>query len=332
MNSRKRQWKLGAVVPLVTLLFVFGFTTLSVAEYPTKPITLIVNYIPGGGTDLPARVLSGVINKFLGQPMVVMNKPGGGTHIGSDFVAKSKPDGYTLLISYGGLEQTFSPHIRKLPFDPINDFIPITPISIYDGVALVRADAPWRSLNEVVKDAKKNPGKIRFGRSGTFGTNHILSLLFRKEAGIEMRINVPYKGGAHTMTELLGGHVDVAFLGHPISVEHVQAGKVRMLASSGKDRNPYTPEVPTFLEQGFNVVLGNIKGIAAPKGTPADIIAKLNDSIIKASKVKAFKAMMDGFYQPVVTMPQAEYAAFVKKEFDRWANFVKEEGLSADKK
>jgi len=320
------------MVPFMAVLFMFGFSTLSMAEYPTKPVNIIVNYGPGGGTDLPARALSSVITDFLGQPMIVMNKPGGGAQIGSAFVAKSRPDGYTLLLSYGGLEQTFAPHLRKLPYDPINGFIPITPISIYDCVALVKADAPWNSLKELIEDAKKNPGKIKFGRSGTFGTNHLLSLLFKKESGIEMKINLPFKGGSKTMTGLLGGHIDVAFLGHPISVEHYRSGKVRFLASSGKKRNKFTPKVPTFLEQGYNVVLGNVKGIAVPKGTPSEIVTKLHDSIIKASKTKPFKKMMKGFYQPVVTMGQAEFAEFVRTQYDHWGKFIKEEGLSAKKK
>lgn len=333
MISKKHQRRFKVVFYFTVIMLFLGISTLSSAgDYPTKPIHLIVNYGPGGGTDLPARALSSVIAEFLGQPMIVMNKPGGGAQIGSAFVAKARPDGYTLLLSYGGLEQTFAPHLRKLPYDPLNAFIPITPISVYDGVALVKKDAPWKSVKDLVADAKKRPGKIKFGRSGTFGTNHLQSLLFKKESGIPMKINIPFKGGSKTLTGLLGGHIDVAFLGHPISVEHYKAGKVRMLASSGKKRNKFTPKIPTYTEEGYNVVLGNVKGIAVPKGTSMEIVNKLHDSIIKASKTKPFKRMLKSFNQPVVTMEQAAFAQFVRDQYKRWGRFIKEEGITAKKK
>jgi tripartite-type tricarboxylate transporter receptor subunit TctC len=330
-TTRQRRFKW--VLSLVAAFILLGMTGWSAAaEFPSKPVNIIVNYGPGGGTDLPARALSSVIAEFLGQPMVVINKPGGGAQIGSNFVAKAKPDGHTLLLSYGGLEQTFAPHLRKLPYDALNDFVPITTISIYDCVALVRADAPWKSLKEVVDVAKKNPGTIKFGRSGTFGTNHLQSLLFKKESGIQMKINIPFKGGSKCMTALLGGHIDVAFLGHPLSLTQQMAGKIRMLASSGKARNKFTPDLPTYGEFGYDIVLGNVKGIAAPKGTPMEVVAKLHDAIIKSTKTKPFKKMMNGFYQPVVTMEQAEFAQFVKDQYERWGKFIKEEGLTAKKK
>ncbi|MBW2146985.1 MAG: tripartite tricarboxylate transporter substrate binding protein [Deltaproteobacteria bacterium] len=316
---------------MVASLIVLGGAPLAATEFPTKPINIIVNYGPGGGTDLPARALSSVIHKYLGQPFIVTNKPGGGAQIGSSFVAKAKPDGYTLLLTYGGLEQTFAPHLRKLPYDPLNDFIPITTISIYDCVLDVRADAPWKNLKELIEDAKKKPGKIRFGRSGTFGTNHLQSLLFKRETGIPMKINLPFEGGTKTITGLLGGHIDVAFLGQPFSMQHYLAGKIRMLGLSAEKRNKFLPDVPTYREAGYDIVLGNVKGIAAPKGTPMEIVNKLHDAIIKATKDKAFKKMMNNFYQPVVTMERKEFAAFVRKQYDRWGRFVKEMGLKVKK-
>jgi tripartite-type tricarboxylate transporter receptor subunit TctC len=331
-KDRKRFQKvLFAVIPAVFLCLAVG-TLCAAKDFPTKPINIIVNYGPGGGTDLPARALSSVIHKYLGQPFIVTNKPGGGAQIGSDFVANAKPDGYTLLITYGGLEQTFAPHLRKLPYDPLKDFIPITTISIYDCVLDVRADAPWKTMAELIEDAKKNPGKIRFGRSGTFGTNHLRSLLFKKETGIPMKINLPFESGNKTMTALLGGHIDAAFLGQPFSMQHYLAGKIRILGISSEKRNKFLPDVPTYKEAGYDIVLGNVKGIAAPKGTPMEIVNKLHDAIVKATKDKAFQSMLDNFYQPVVTMEQKEFAAFVRKDYERWGRFVKEMGLKIKKK
>ena len=314
----------------VTLVFGSGFLWAA-TDFPTKPIHVIVNYGPGGGTDLPARALSSCIYKYLGQPMIVVNKPGGGAQIGSNYVAKARPDGYTLLLTYGGLEQTFAPHLRKLPYDPIKDFIPITPLSIYDCVLDVRADAPWKTLKELIDDAKKNPGKIRFGRSGTFGTNHLQSLLFKRETGIPMKINLPFEGGTKCITGLLGGHIDVAFLGHPFSMGHYLARKIRMLGVSAEKRNKFTPKVPTYKEAGYDIVLGNVKGLAAPKGTPMAVVNKLHDAIIKATKDKAFKKMMKNFYQPVVTMEQQAFADFVGKQHAYWGQFIKEMGLKIKK-
>ncbi len=327
MTRRTLKHGIFAIHLAVAGLMLLGFASAAPAAYPTKPVNLVVNYGPGGGTDLPARALSSVIGDYLGQPMIVMNKPGGGAQIGTNFVSKAKPDGYTLLISYGGLEQTLAPHVRKLPYDPMKGFIPLTPISIYDGCLAVRADAPWKTAQELVEYAKANPGKIKFGRSSTFGTNHMLSMLFKKATGIQMKVNIPFKSGSKTMAGVLGGDCDAAFLGHPISVEQYKAGKLRILASSGDKRNAFTPELPTFKELGWDVVLGNVKGIAVPAGTAPEIVAKLHDAILKSTASKPFKRMMKSFHQPVVTMSQAEFAQFVKDQYKFWGEFIVEMGL-----
>lgn len=320
-NLKKALLQLACVATIITP--VAGVT----ADFPAKPVNLIVNYGPGGGTDLPARALSSAIPEFLGQSMIVTNKPGGGAQIGTAFAANARPDGYSMLISYGGLEQTFAPHIRKLPYKPLNGFTPITPISIYDCVILVNADAKWNTIEELIADAKQNPGSIKFGRSGTLGTNHVFQMLFKKETGVAMKVNIPLKGGSKTMSNLLGGHIDVAFLGHPISMEQFKAGKVRFLATAGAQRNAFTPEIPTLKELGYDIVLGNVKGIAVPSGTPDKVVEKLHDSIMKATQSKSFIKMMNSFNQPVVTMEQKEFAQFVQDEYDRWGKFIKEEGL-----
>ncbi len=271
---------------LVTL-FVFGFSGIIVAaDFPSKPIKVYVGFSAGGGTDLIARTVASVAPEYLGQSMIIINKTGAAGTIAAKEVAKAKPDGYTLLVA-GGSETVSVGHYRELPYHPINAFDTIIRIARLRILFNFNADAPWKSLNDFVEDAKKNPGKYKYASSGHGGIYHSALLAFCDRAGIKVK-HVPYKGGAPGMAALLGGHVDMAIASPAEARALSDAGKIRMVAMTSNERSDLIPDVPTLKELGYDIFLENQKGFVAPKGTPQDRIMYLHDAFKKAYDHKAF--------------------------------------------
>ena len=266
---------------LSLVLLVLPSATVSAQGYPAKPVRIIVPFTAGGPNDSVLRPLSQKLHELLGQPFVLDYRPGGNAIIGTDYVAKSPPDGYTLLI----ISSTFTINTAtyaKLPFDAMNDFAPISSIATGDILLVVNRVVPARTVAEFVAVARGRPGKLTYASSGVGGSLHLAAELLSSMAGIRM-VHVPYKGAVQAMTEVIGGHVDGMFIASSGAIPQVKANKVRALAVASLRRSIALPAVPTFTEAGFaGVEIDSRFGIVAPAATPREIIMRLNAAMIKA--------------------------------------------------
>ena len=273
---------------LVTACLIVSLETQA-QEFPTKPVSLIIPFGPGGASDLTARAFVGAAHEYLGQPVIIQLKPGGGGAIASDIVAKAAPDGYTLLMGGPGPNTTL-PAIEGRSRGP-DDLVAVCRINYNAMLTLVSASAPYKTMQEFVQYAKANPGKLRFGHTGIWGGPDLLWKSIQVKAGITAKI-IPYDGGAEALIGLLGGHIDVACLFPTQSTPHIKGGKIRALAVSDSKRDPDFPDVPTLQEAGVDVVSVVWKGVLAPKSTPRPVIEKLALVFKKMSEDKSSVAMI----------------------------------------
>jgi len=246
-------------------------------EFPTKEVQIIIPWAAGGATDLIFRALAATTGKYLGKAVIVVNRPGGAGAIGYTEAAQAKPDGYTLASAITPL--TILPHQVKTAFT-YQSFEPVINVVRDPGMFLERSDAPWKSLKEFLDYAKKNPGMITVGNSGAGGGVHLIALAFEKAAGVKFN-HIPFAGGGPSVTALLGGHINAVSVSPPEGIEHVKAGKLKIIALFAEKRFELFPDVPTVKEQGVDFVMGQWRGLAAPKGTPPDVIKKLHDAFKK---------------------------------------------------
>jgi tripartite-type tricarboxylate transporter receptor subunit TctC len=295
------------------------------AAYPDRPIQLIVPYSAGGSTDVLARAITQVAPKHFPQPVVVVNKPGGGAIPGRVEVVKSRPDGYTLLFGYGSGEDLVVPHQRKLPFDTFADLEAVCRMSVHSIVLAVPSSSPYKTLADLVKAGKTKDMIASVSTKG--GSVDITFLLFAKAAGIKVT-TVPGAGGADSMTALVGGHVDFGG-GHPSEVlPHMKAGRLRGLAVAFENRDPSVADVPTFKEQGYDVVTaGSVKGIAVPKGTPKEVKAYLEAKFKAVADDPEFQKIMKDIGQPVMYQTAEEYKVWFKAAYDQFGALVKTLGI-----
>lgn len=300
--------------------------TSALGAYPDKPIQLIVPYGAGGSTDLLARAVAQVAPKYFSQPLVVVNKTGGGGIPGRVDVARAKADGYTLLFGWGSGEDLVVPHQRTLPYDLFKDFETVCRISIHSIALAVPEASPYKTLADLVKTAK---GKEFMTASvSTKGASvDITFLLFAKAAGIKVR-TIPGTGGSSAVTNLVGGHVDFGG-GHPSELlPHMKANRLRTLAVALESRDASIPDVPTFREAGYDVVTaGSVKGVAVPKGTPKEVIAYLEKKFKEVADDPEFKKIMSDIGQPVNYQNAAEYTAWFKKAYDQFGDLYKTLGI-----
>ena len=319
---RDRAWT-GVVVGLAILV---AAAVGMAADYPTKPIQMIVPAGPGGSTDVLARAISQVAPRFLPQPLVVVNKAGGAGIPGRVDTVRAKPDGYTLMINYGGGEDLVVPHQRSLPYNVFTDFEAVCRMSVHSITVAVPTSSPHQTLADLVKAAKAR-GESTASVSIKGASVDLTFLLFGKAAGIKVT-TIAGLGGADAVTKLLGGHVDFGG-GHPSEVlPHVKAGRLRVLAVAFEKRDPSIPDVPTFREQGYDVVTaGSVKGIAAPKGTPKEILSYLEKKFKDIADDPEFHKIMKDVGQPVMYMPAAEYKVWFKQEYDRYGELIKTLGV-----
>ena len=258
-------------------------------QYPTKTITIVCQNAAGGATDLLARAIANSLSKRLGQSVVVDNKIGASGTIGTDYALKAKPDGYTLVTHSTG-NYTSTPLMQKVPYDPIKDVRHIINITTQPIILVVPADSPWKTIEDFVAYAKQNPGKVKYGQNSPGGTTHMAMEMFRKSAGLDMKM-VPFGGGAmEVIAALLGKHVEIATVQPNEVEEHIKGGKLRALISFNDKRFKSMPDLPTAKERGFNVVLAVTKGISAPAGIPDDIAKKLHDTLKEIMSDEEFKA------------------------------------------
>ena len=306
-----------------------GFSTGAVAAYPDHPIRLIVGFSAGGTTDVVARIVGKEISQELGQSVIIDNRPGAGSNIGAELVARAKPDGYTLYMVAvtSAINQTLYKNIK---FNLVNDFAPVALAVKVPNILVVNPKLPVHSVKELVAYAKANPGKLNFASSGSGTSIHMAGELFKQVAGVDM-LHVPYKGSAPAETDLMGGQVQLMFDNMPAAWPHVQAGKLRALAVTTAERSKTAPDLPTMEESGFpNFDVSSWFGVIAPKGTPADVVNTLNAAIEKAlSKPDVQKRFADLGAVAVKTTP-AEFGEFIKSQVDTWAKVVKASGAQVD--
>ena len=295
-------------------------------DYPSRPVKVIVPSPPGGGTDILARVLAQHFSKALGQPFVVENKPGAGNMIGIESVARAPADGYTLLVVASTLALN-SVLYKKVPYDPVRDFAPITLAATAPNVLIVNPGLPVKSLPEFIALAKAKPGALSYGTPGIGTSPHLSMELLKSMAGIDLQ-HVPYRGTAAAVTDVIGGQIAATFANALTAKPHVDSGRVRALAVSGPSRVDAFPAVPPVAEAGVRGYEAmQWYGMAAPAGTPAPIIARLHVEAAKAlqSDEMKEKLALDGA-QPVASTP-AEFAALIRRELDKWSRVVRAAGI-----
>ncbi len=304
-------------ISILTVLFLsVGAGVAWAVDYPTKPITIFVGYSAGGATDTAARIVTNQVNKHLEQPMVVNNKPGGGSAVAADFVAKAKPDGYTLF------NATITTVIQTVanPNNPfkISDFAPIVGLYNMPLVIVVKGDAKFNTIEDLIDFAKKNPNKLTVGTPGVNSVHHFGLELLKKEAGIEVN-HIPFQGDAPGVVGVMGGHVDAAFLGLVAVAEHIKGGTMKGLAMTTSKRVPQFPNLPTMAEKGFPKT-GNIfswGGVFAPSGTPAAVLEKLSIAYQKAAASQEVVSQLEKVGFSATYMGAKDFDHFVKEEHKR---------------
>ena len=311
------------------LLVCAAFASLaSWAAYPERPIKIVVPFAPGGGTDSISRTLGSGMAPVLGQAVVVDNKPGAGTIIGSDLVAKSAPDGYTLVMAT--FAHAVNPSlISKLPFDTEKAFAPVVMVARGPNVLVVRAESPLKTFKDVLDTAKAQPGKLSYASQGNGTSAHLAGEMLENLAKVKMT-HVPYRGAGPAMTDLLGGQVDMMFATAAAAGPHIAAGKLRALAVTSTERSPVMKSVPSVAESVPGYAVESWYGLFAPAGTPAEVIAKLNAAAKQATQSAEFKKKLEPEGLNVSTGSPQELDDYVRKEEARWRKIVTENNIKPD--
>lgn len=322
---------------LINTAAAFAFLLLCLAQgahaqgYPTKPIRIVVPYPPGGGIDLIARAAGSQLTQRWGQGVVVENKPGSGTIVAAESVARSAPDGYTLLLTTDSTV-TINPHLyAKLPYDPVKDFAPVTQLVFLNQMLLANPAVPAGNLKELIAYAKANPNKLNYASYGSGSQPNLAMEMLKSQAGIEI-VHVPYKGIPQAVPAAIAGEVQLTFSGAASSIGHIKGGRLKPLAIGGKSRLALLPEVPTFAEQGFPDIPSNAWfGLFAPAGTPREVIAKLYGEITNILKEPEFnrREVAAKGYELVASTPE-EFAAFLATDSARNARAVKLSGAKVE--
>jgi tripartite-type tricarboxylate transporter receptor subunit TctC len=272
-------------------------------SYPSKPIALVVPFPPGGVADIVARPAADAMSRVLNAPIVIENKPGAGGGIGMGYVAKSKPDGYTLLLALSSI--SILPEADRIsgraPMFQLDQLVPIARLTADPTVLAVRADSPWKTLQDFVADARKRPGGISYGSSGNYGTMHVPMEMFASSAGVKL-LHVPYTGAGPAVIGLLGGNIDAVASGPSTVIQHVKAGKLRVLASWGDQRLASLPDVPTLTESGYDAVFFQWSGLFAPAGMPEAIIVRLREAARAVAVDPRFMAALATVETPIQYM------------------------------
>jgi tripartite-type tricarboxylate transporter receptor subunit TctC len=296
--------------------------------FPSRPITIVAPFPPGGVADLTARPVAAAMEKVLKNPVGVVNKTGAAGAVGMQFVATSKPDGYTLLLALSSI--SIIPEADKLfgrpPAFTVDQFAPIALISADPTILVVRAESPWKTARDFIEDARNRPGQISFSSSGVYGTLHMAMELLQHASGIKLR-HVPYAGAGPALTAILGGHVDALASGPAVVLPHIKSGKLRALAGWGDKRVAAMPDVPTFKELGYPDAEFYIwAGLFAPRGTPEPVLQKLRDAVRSAVADPEFKAAMDKLETPVAFKQGDEFQKFFDADARRLAEGVRKVG------
>ena len=298
--------------------------------YPSKPIRIVVPFAAGGTSDILARAIGPKLTEAWGQPVVVENKTGANGNVGAEYVARSAPDGYTMLLSDVGAIAINPSVYPNMPFDPVKDFSPIVMVSYSPHVLAVHPSVPAATVKELIAYAKANPGKLNFANSGTGGAPHLAGVDFAQRTGIQWAY-IPYKGGSQAVTDVVAGQSNVLFNGMLATYPSVKGGRLRGIAVSSAQRVPSAPELPTLIESGLpGFVTGSYQGLLAAASTPRDIVAKLNAEITRILNTQDMKDMLAKQGTEVRADTPEQLGNFIASEKARWAKVVRDNGIKAD--
>ncbi len=321
----------GPIARLAAAVIAAAAATLAGAQsYPTRPIKLIVPFPPAGSTDLSARAVAGKLSERIGQPVIIENRPGAGGNIGTEVVAKSAPDGYTLIVGTVGTHAINPGLYSKMPYDHVKDFAPVILLSKTPNVLVVNPNLPVNSVADVIRLAKSKPDELTFASSGSGTSIHLSGELFKTMAGVQMT-HIPYKGSGPMLIDLISGQVSMAFDNLSAAMQHIKAGKLKALATTGTQRTPNLPDLPTIAEAGLaGYDSTSWNAIFAPAGTPRDVVDRLNReirAILESPETRRFfteQGAEAGGGTP------AELAEFVRAETTKWQKVVKDSGAKVD--
>ena len=312
------------------LAAVFGTVTATAQSFPAKPVRIIVPQTPGGASDALARVIGQKLAERWGQPVVVENKAGAGGNVGTDYVAKSPADGYTLLMSYVGTQAINGSVYKSLTYEPYKDFAPVATLATVPFALVVNQNFPAKTVGELIAFAKAHPGAVNFGSAGNGSLNHLLGEMVNMSQGVKM-VHVPYKGAAGALTDTIGGQIQMTFTSLPSVVGHIRGDKVRAIAVTGSKRSATFPNLPTFGEAGIGgLELSPWFGLLAPAGTPEPIIRKINSDI---AELLRDRDVIEKFAQlgadPYVTQPE-QFGRILQGDIQKWSQVVKASGARID--
>ena len=300
---------------------------LAQSDYPSRPITMVVPFPPGGVADITARPVAEAMGRFLKQPVIVENKAGAGGGVGMQYVARAKNDGYIVLLALSSI--SIIPEADKVlgrdPMFTLNQLVPVARFTADPTVLAVRADGPYKSVKDLVEAAKKSPGTIPYGSSGNYGTMHVPMEMFGSAANVKM-LHVPFTGAGPAVVALLGGQVEALSTGPSSVIGHVKGGKVRVLATWGEARHPALPDVPTLKELGFDAQFSQWTGLFVPAGTPEPVIAKLREAAKAAVADDTFKASLAKVETPIQYLDQPQFSRFWDADAKKLADVVKKIG------
>jgi tripartite-type tricarboxylate transporter receptor subunit TctC len=314
---------------LIAAVGVAAAGAASAQSFPSRPIRILVPFAPGGTTDTVARTIGAKLSEVIGQPVIVENRAGGGTIIGTEALAHAAPDGYTIMLATPDFTINPSLHSR-LPYDTAKDFSPIALVATYPMVLVANADHNLSSVRDVIAQAQSRPGKINFASAGNGSMPHLCGELLNSLAHIELA-HVPYKGNGPALTDLLAGHVSLLFSGAPIVSSHVKSGKLKMLAVSTVKRHPTLPDVPTLAESGvpgYDVTAWF--GFIAPAGVPKEVIAKLNANISRVVQDPEIRKKLDSLGADLSASSPEAFAAVIKDELGKWGRVIHAASIKVD--
>lgn len=330
MTHRLARWR--AAVALAATLFAVGAgLAQDAANYPSQPIRFVVPFAPGGTTDYVARVVQPKLQALLGQPVVIENRPGAAGNVAMEMVARTAPDGHTIMLGDVGCITINAAVFRDMRVKPMEDFAPVSVITHTPSLLVTGPNFPPRSVAELIAYVKERPGKVSFASQGNGSQNRLAMEVFAEQAGLKM-VHVPYKGGSGpAAADIMGGHIPMMFGGLPPTIAHIKAGRMKVLAVATKERHPALPDTPTFVEAGFpEMVMSSWQGIFVPAATPKPVIAKLHAALVTImADPEVRKRLDEGGLTPDSPTPE-EAAAFIAKEAKLWTGVAKAVGAQEE--
>lgn len=315
---------------LLAAVALCGAVSAVAQNYPSRPVRFVVPFAPGGSTDTLARTLAVKLTDALGEQVVVDNRSGANGNLGMEIAAKALPDGHTIVLGYIANLAIGPSLYAKLPFDPVNDFAPVTQLAESPNILVAHPSVPVKSFKELIAYAKANPKKLNYASAGVASVGHLTGELLNGLAGIDMA-HVPYKGSGQAVIDLIGGQIQLMFSGMSSVMSHVKAGKLRPLAVTGAKRSPAVPDVPTIAESGFPKFEATAwYGVLAPAKTPKPIVTRLHDETVKALAMPDVRQRLEGVGFEIVGGTPEAFSAYIKSEIKKWEKVVKASGAKAD--